>query len=363
MLRRMRDHKLRIALITHPQDVSYLSGFEGEDSFLLLAAGGVRSRGSEHWGCLITDRRYDEQACRECPGIEIHVRKGPMVQAVGELLKHIRPRRLAVQSEHMTLQLRSQLEKQLNRRTLVPIGNMVSFLREVKDASEIELIRKAIRVAETAFRRLLKSGAKGLLGRSERDIAGELDYLMRREGADSPAFETIVAVGANASLPHYRPGASRVRRNQVVLIDWGARVAGYCSDLTRTVAVGKIPPKLAEIYQVVLRAQRAGLAKVRSGVSGKTPDAAARRTIGAAQYGDKFVHGLGHGLGRQVHEGPVLNNLSRRRLRAGMVVTVEPGIYLPGIGGVRIEDDVLITHDGYRRLSTLPREQAAMTLR
>ncbi len=341
-------------LVSRPADVGYLTGFSGEDSFLLLGA---------KWASLITDGRYGEQASSECPEVDIVVRRVAMFAAVAQILKSRRIRSLAVQAEHFTLQSHHHLSKAMNLPRLKSVTGVVDELRIIKDSHEIQAIRRAVRVAETAFKQLLALGAGGWLGRSERDIAGQLEYLMRLAGGQGPSFETIVAAGANGSKPHYRPGGRKIRRNEAVLIDWGAVVDGYCSDLTRVVFTGKIPPKLVGVYELVCRAQKAGISAIRPGVACKSPDKAARDVIQAAGYGDNFAHSLGHGLGRCVHESPALSALSKRRLRAGMVVTVEPGIYLPGIGGVRIEDDILVTRDGPRRLSTLRRDTSAMVLR
>ncbi|MFW5839433.1 MAG: M24 family metallopeptidase, partial [Planctomycetota bacterium] len=177
------------------------------------------------------------------------------------------------------------------------------------------------------------------------------------------AFETIVAAGAHGSLPHYRPGKTKIRPDQAVLIDWGAKVDGYCSDLTRVVFTGTIPPKIEEIYTVVLRAQKAAISAIKAQVSCKAVDAAARKIIEQAGYGEQFIHGLGHGIGLQIHEAPSVGRRSDKRLRQGMVVTVEPGIYLPGVGGVRIEDDVLVEANGQRKLTSLPKTLKTMVLR
>ena len=186
---------------------------------------------------------------------------------------------------------------------------------------------------------------------------------MRREGASGPAFETIVAAGARTSRPHYRPGRAKVRPGQAVLVDWGAKVDGYCSDLTRVVFTGTIPRKLAEIYGLVVRAQAAGMASLRPGALCRSADVAAREVICRGGYAGGLLHGLGHGIGLAVHEAPSLYKACRDRLRAGMVVTVEPGIYLPGFGGIRIEDDVLVTRGGPEKLSRLPVALKAMVLR
>jgi len=347
---------VNVLLVSRSEDVSYLTGFSGEDSYVALHDGGA---------CLITDGRFYEQAGRECDGIDIHVRTGAMPAAVAEV---VRPwgrakASVGVQGDHVTILGRERLAKALRGLRVVNVSGVLRQLRTVKDDSEIRAIRKAIGVAERAMRQLLAQGAAAFAGRSERQVAAELDYRMRLAGADGPAFETIVAAGANASLPHYRPAGAKIRRGQGVLIDWGAAVGGYVSDLTRVVVVGKIPPKLAEVYEVVLRAQAKAVATVRPGVKCRSADAAARKVIAQAGYGGQFVHGLGHGIGREVHESPALARLAGGRLRKHMVVTVEPGIYLPGIGGVRIEDDVLVTTSGAKCLSTLPRSAAAMTVR
>jgi Xaa-Pro aminopeptidase len=186
---------------------------------------------------------------------------------------------------------------------------------------------------------------------------------MRLSGAEGPSFETIVAVGPHASLPHYRPGSTRIRADCLVLLDWGARVGGYCSDLTRVVRVGTIPSRLAGVYDVVRRAQEAGIAACRAGAPAAAVDRAARKVVESAGLGKQFVHGLGHGVGLAIHEPPSVSGQAKGRLRAGMVVTVEPGVYLAGVGGVRIEDDVVVVRGGCRRLSRLARDLPSMTLR
>jgi Xaa-Pro aminopeptidase len=359
-------------LVTQEQDVGYLTGFTGDDSYLLIGRGRA---------VFLTDGRFKEQAEAECPDLELLVRKGPMLAAIkeaaagrkgsggreggkGRKVQEVQKvRRLGFQGGHVTVATRDALAEELGERRLKAVGGVVGELRQFKDEGEIRSIRKAIRIAETAFTELLAGGAKRLVGRTESDIAAELEYLMRKHGSTKPAFETIVAVGPHGALPHYRPGRARAKRGLPLLIDWGAEAEGYCSDLTRTLFIGRIPPKLAEVYEVVRRAQAAGIAAARAGTALKKTDGAARRVIEEAGYGKQFVHSLGHGLGRKVHESPGLGQTSTGYLRAGMVVTVEPGIYLPGVGGVRIEDDVLVTADGPKRLTSLPRDLAAMVVR
>lgn len=341
-------------VVTCPADVGYLSGFTGDDSSLVF---------SRMWACLVTDGRYSERADKDCADIDVHVRKASMSQAVADVLKGCRVRRVGVQAEHITLRSRNALAAALGGRQLRELDSVTAPCRETKDSWELRAIRKAVRIAQRAFLDLTAGGADALIGRSERQVAARLDYLMRCAGADSPAFDTIVAAGAHGSDPHYSPADTKIRKSQAVLLDWGAMFGGYCSDLTRVVFTGRIPPELAEIYEVVLRAQAAGLRKIAPGISLRAVDAAARKVIEQAGYGRQFVHSLGHGLGRDVHERPVLGAKVRGRLRKGMVVTVEPGIYIPGVGGVRIEDDVLVTSNGRQKLSSLPRKAAQMVLR
>ena len=227
-----------------------------------------------------------------------------------------------------------------------------------------ESSEKAKQIVEKTFQKysdLLKKDGKSLNSVAVKlSIKGSGQIPMG--GSGNMPLDIDVIVELYAARPHHQPGSARIRRGAWVLIDWGARVAGYCSDLTRVVFIGRIPPRMGEVYEVVRRAQAAGIAAARSGAGCKSVDAAARRVIEEAGYGEQFMHSLGHGLGRQVHEFPGLGRKAKKRLRAGMVVTIEPGIYLPGVGGVRIEDDILITRDGCRRLSGLSRDAGAMML-
>ena len=354
LARSAETDKARALLVTHRPDVRYLSGFTGEDSWLLLSAG----RGE-----LITDSRFAEQVPAECPDIAFAVRTGSLEDEAVAAIKRHRVRRVGVQGVAMTVRSHQMLCEKLPRVRFISVVGAVRSARAVKSDQEVRAISKAVRVAERAFKALLSEGASGLVGQTERAVAARLDHLMRLGGASGPAFETILAAGAHGSLCHYRPGSAVIRSGQAVLIDWGARVNGYCSDLTRVIFTDRIPPRIGDIYSVVLEAQLAGIAKIRSGVSCKNVDAAARDVIAAAGYGEQFRHSLGHGIGLEVHESPGLARTQAARLRSGMVVTVEPGIYLPGLGGVRIEDDVLVTRRGQRRLSSLPRDIEAMVVR
>ncbi len=346
--------KIDALLVTHVTDVSYLSGFEGDDSFLLLG---------ETWATLITDARYEEAARKQARVCEVVVRTVPMARAVADAARSRKIRRLGLQAGSATLRLREDISKAWGSDRIIAVRGVPSELRQIKDAGEIRAIRRAIAVAQKAFRAMTARGEKYFIGKSERHVAAELDHLMRLGGAEESAFETIVAAGVNSFRPHHRPGGRKIRRGDPVLIDWGARVDGYCSDLTRVVFTGTIPPAIGRAYEAVRQAQTAGISALRSGVALRNADQAARRLLAEAGYGEMFRHNLGHGIGREIHEAPALGQLSQGKLRAGMVVTVEPGVYLPGVGGVRLEDDVLIGPDGPEVLSSLPRTAEALKLR
>jgi len=341
-------------LLTSRRSVRYFSGFRGEDSFLLVARRRLR---------LLTDGRFAEQARLECPHIPAIVREGRMRGAIARALEGLAVRRLAVEGRAMTVNYLAELRRAFPKLRFKPLGEEVEALREVKDAAELAAIRKAVRVAEAAFLELLAGGRRSFVGRTEAQVAAELEYRMRLKGAERAAFETIVAAGVHSAMPHHRAGGARIKAGDFVLIDWGAVVDGYCSDLTRVVFTGSIPSPVARLYEIVLRAQSAGMRAIRAGATCAAVDAAARAVIVEAGYGRAFAHGLGHGLGLEVHESPRLGRRARQRLRAGMVVTVEPGVYVPGLGGVRIEDDVLVAPGGRRRLSRLARRAEAMVLR
>jgi Xaa-Pro aminopeptidase len=232
----------------------------------------------------------------------------------------------------------------------------VETLRQIKDADEINQIREAIRQAERGFA-MLKASLSGSM--SELQAANELEQAMRRFGARQASFETIIAVGDRAALPHARPTSARIEEAAFVLVDWGAtNIQGYRSDLTRMVATGTISPKLEKLHGVVLNAQQRAIKAIRPGIAASEVDSVGREVIAKAGWGKNFGHGMGHGIGLEIHEGPRLSRISKDVLKPGMVVTVEPGIYLPGMGGIRIEDDILVTRDGHEVLSSLSRDFA-----
>jgi Xaa-Pro aminopeptidase len=262
--------------------------------------------------------------------------------------------RLAFDDAHMSVKDHVRLAGMLRAGIeLVPAGGAVEALRAVKDADELEAIRAAARLADDALTEVL---GRGLVGRTEREVALDLEFTMRRMGAQAASFPPIVAAGEHGALPHATPRDVAIPAGTLVVVDWGAQLDGYASDCTRTYATGDIDPRDGQVYELVLQAQEAALAAVRSGPTGREVDAVARSIIDAAGHAEHFGHGLGHGVGLDVHEGPRLSKQGETALAAGMVVTVEPGVYVPGAVGVRIEDLVIVTDDGAEVVSSLPKE-------
>jgi Xaa-Pro aminopeptidase len=335
-------------LVLAEANVRYLTGFTGDSSALIL----TRDR-----TLLVSDGRYATQIQEECPGVEPHIR--PLGQDLDdglvEVIGKLGVASLGFESNVLSTARHAELTKRLPRVTLTPLPGRVEALRAVKDDEEIGLIREAVTIAERAFT-MLRAGLR--LQDSEKDAADDLEHYLRRCGASAASFPPIVAVGPRAALPHARPSSqTRMGDDDFVLVDWGASAlsAPYKSDLTRVVVTGKVTPKFETVYRTVLSAQERAIASIRPGVLARDVDAEARSVIEEAGFGAFFQHGLGHGLGLDIHEAPRLRKESDVKLVSGMVVTVEPGIYLPGWGGVRIEDDVLVTPDGCEVLTHVPK--------
>jgi Xaa-Pro aminopeptidase len=344
----MKELKLDGLLLTHPPDLAYLTNFTGDDSIGLMGL-------KEFY--LVTDFRYHEQAMMEAGWLQVVLRDAKMSDALVEALTQAKVKRVGYEANWTTVGQLKALEGSLAEKKLagsiefVPLENVMVNVRKVKDDHEVDLIRKSVAIAEEAFEAVRGEIKAGL---TENYIAGLMVFELRSRGASDASFPVIVAAGSNSSLPHYRPGEKEVQRDQPLLLDWGALYKGYCSDLTRTLLIGRIPDKIRKIYRVVLEAQQAAIKFLRPGVTTLQADRVARDVIDRAGFEKQFGHGLGHGLGRDIHELPAMRKTGgEEELRPGMVVTVEPGIYLPGEGGVRIEDDVLITHSGCEVLSTL----------
>lgn len=325
-------------------NLRYLTGFTGTFGVLVLTAQDA---------LFFTDPRYTEQAQLQVDVPVVEVR-GRWIPQVLERLRLLGAKRVGIASTRTTLHLFEELKKAGEGLEFVPLAAPVEELRRVKSETEIQRIKEAIELTEAGLRWVLQ---KIRPGRSEREVALDLEFWYRKEGADDVAFDLIVAGGPRTSRPHHRAGPEKLRAGDLVLLDIGARLDGYCADLTRVVALGKPSAKALETYKVVLAANRAGIAAVRAGASGKDVDAAARRVIEEAGLGELFGHGLGHGVGLEVHEGPRLSPTSEDILLAGMVVTVEPGLYFPGELGVRIEDVVVVEENGARVLSSFPKDE------
>lgn len=350
-------HDVDHALITDAKDVGYLTGFLGGDSYLLIGP----SAGPKG-AVVISDGRYAEELAPFRAIVDIHIRTGSMDAAVAEVLSRRGVRRVAVQSDHLTLAERDDLERAVgpDRAGLLrPIRGLVASMREVKDEHECALIQQAIHIQEGA---LLAIRPTLRPGQTEQEIAGRLEAELKRRGSARCWFESIVAAKANGSLPHYRPGSAKTAAGQPLLIDWGATYLGYGGDMTRAFSFGKWPKKIREIYEIVLEAQEAAAAALAPGKSTHDIDAVARRIIARHGYAEHFDHGLGHGLGL-AKEPPYLNpKVAPIALRPGHVCTIEPGIYLPGIGGVRIEDLYVVTEKGARNFCSLPKDLDWCTL-
>lgn len=330
-------------LVTNAPDVRYLSGFRGDDSFALLTRAGL---------VIISDFRFAEELEAVRGVADVHIRAGSIFDAVKAVVGDLRPAKLGVQAEHLTLEQRHRLAAAVGPKRIHETTGILRDARAVKYEPEVAAIRRAIRVQEQALLAVLDMIEAG---QTEAEVAARLEYEMKLRGAERVAFEPIVAAGANGSLPHAVPGRDKLKSGRTLLIDWGARVGGYNGDMTRTFALGRWPKPMADVYKLVLEAHEAALAAIAPGRRAKDIDSVARNIIKAGGHGGAFGHGLGHGLGLDVHESPRLGQLSDDTLKAGMVVTVEPGVYLPGVGGVRIEDDVLVTDRGAKSLCSLPK--------
>jgi Xaa-Pro aminopeptidase len=321
-------------LVTRLPNVRYLTGFSGSNGQALFTAGN---------GVFLTDGRYAEQSKREVPDLRRVVYSGEFVSAFEQACRDLRVSRVAFEAAGVTFRLHGQLAA--TGVELVPTDGEIERLRWVKDRGEIENLNAAQAIADEAFQRMT---GKLMEGVTERDAALELDMTMRHLGADGLAFDTIVAFGESAAEPHHQPTGRTLARGDIVKIDLGCVVGGYHSDMTRTLAFGEPKPALQEVYDIVRRAQQAGVESVRARVTGGEVDAVVRTIVAEAGFGEQFGHGLGHGVGLEIHEGPSLRHGSNDVLPEGAVVTVEPGIYLGGVGGVRIEDMVEVRAEDSR---------------
>jgi Xaa-Pro aminopeptidase len=318
------------ALITSPPNVRYLTGLVSSNAAILLPAAGP--------GILATDSRYAEAAARDCPDLEL-ITERAIEPALADLAGRRGAATLAFEAQDMTVEQYAALQAQAGVPRLVPLGRAIEELRTVKDDAELALLGRACAITDEAFADVLALMAPG---RTEREIAIALERAMTDRGADGAAFDSIVASGPNGAIPHHAPGDRPLERGDLVTVDCGAKYGGYHADMTRTVALGAPTAWQREIYDLVAAAQRAGVAAAVPGADVVAVDAAARDLIAAAGYGEYFQHGLGHGVGLEVHEAPIIGYGRTGTLVDRVPVTVEPGIYLPGRGGVRIEDTLVV---------------------
>jgi Xaa-Pro aminopeptidase len=337
-LDRLRKRLEEPLLITNLVNISYLTGFESSNAALLVPPSGQAR--------LFTDFRYFDEAC-EVSGVKAVLTKRSLLH---DLASHLKGR-LGFEADALPFSQHAVLAS--GGLELVARTGLVEELRAVKDADEIEKLRRVALVAERAFEALT---AEAWIGHSEREIAWRMLQLLHAHGADGLSFETAIAAGPNGAKPHAAPGDHTVALGTLVVADWGARLGGYCSDCTRTLSTGEPPKELERIYEVCLEAQLAAVEGIRPGMTGAEADRLARDVIEEAGYGERFGHGLGHGVGIAIHEAPRLSTESTDVLEVGNVVTIEPGIYLPGLGGVRIEDLAVVTKTGVELLTSFPKD-------
>jgi Xaa-Pro aminopeptidase len=320
--------------------IRYLTGFSGSSGLLILAGRQAR---------FLTDFRYTDQARKQVKGARVHTVKGALTVALKDFPELLtKNRRYGYATETTTVASLRQLENTLAPCLLVPADTVFSQLGWVKEKLELAVITRAVEISDLAYERILNLVVPGI---RERELAAELEYQMMMLGSEKAAFDTIVASGYRSAMPHGTASSKKLQKGDFVTFDFGATVGGYVADITRTVVVGKATGRQKKIYNLVLRAQRAAIRRMKPGVTCKAVDQAARQVITRAGYGKNFGHGTGHGISIEVHSGPRLSQLSDDKLKANNVVTVEPGIYISGWGGVRIEDDVLVTRTGRRVLN------------
>lgn len=336
--------KIDALLISSPASVRYLTGYDGSNGLVLI------TRAGDHF---FTDPRYGLEASQKIT-CKVHVAKQALIKAVTAVITRKKLKKIGFESAWTRFDDYSKLKEDLPLGfSLHPVGNVMEQQRMLKSPSEIDAIRRSVAANSQAFLNTLRSIKTG---NTEQGIAADLDFEMRRLGAEKPAFETIVATGSRSALPHARPTARPLAANELLLIDMGATLDGYSSDMTRMAFAGTPPKRIRDLYRAVLEAQLAAIDAVRAGTTARRVDAAARGVLKRHGLEREFLHSTGHGLGLEIHEPPRIGKRDKTRLEAGMAITIEPGAYVAGLGGVRIEDTVLVTANGCEVLTPTPKE-------
>jgi Xaa-Pro aminopeptidase len=338
------EHQVEGFLITSPSNRRYMTNFTGTAGVALI---------TQDEALFITDFRYVDQAAEQTKGYKIIRHEGPIGETIAAELNRLNIKRLAFEQDHVTYAGFRVYQERFDDVELVPVSGVIERIRMIKDESELSLIRQAVEIVDRTFEHIvgfIKSGMR------EIDVANELEFHMRKQGASSSSFDIIVASGVRSSYPHGVASDKMIEKGDFVTLDFGALYQGYISDMTRTFAIGEPSEKLKEIYDVCLQAQLLGVQNIKAGLTGKEADALCRDFITSKGFGQYFGHSTGHAIGLDVHESPGLSTKVDTVLKPGMVVTVEPGIYLPGVGGVRIEDDIVITETGNEILTKSTKE-------
>ncbi len=336
----LSEHKLEALLVTYPANVRYLTGFTGSNGLLLVLPESA---------VFFTDPRYQLQSEQQV-SCASRVVKGALAPVAAEYAVQKKISTLGVEADAIHYDVFQALSQKIS---LTPVHGIVQAFRAVKSETELGLIRQSVQTNSKALERALRAVKAGM---TETDLAAEIEYRMRRLGAEKAAFDTIVAAGKHGALPHAQPGSKKIQNGQLVLIDMGVMENGYASDMTRMVHLGPVPRKTKKLYQSVLEAQLAALDAVKAGATGAAVDRAARQVLKKEGLGKAFLHSTGHGLGLEIHENPRIAKTSETVLEAGMAITIEPGIYLPGWGGIRIEDTVVVTASGCEVLTPTSKE-------
>jgi Xaa-Pro aminopeptidase len=330
--------------------VEYVSGFTGGDSYAFILP-------KDQY--ILTDGRYTEMAQEEVPQFEVLTRELKLTEVIWRVVRKHRLKEISFEGFGISYDTLREYRKALDGLRWKAERPLIHALRRIKEATEVARIQKSIAVSEQALRAVLKQTKPGM---TENEVAAELDYQMRKCGARNPSFGTIVATGTHSSQPHAAAGPRKLKAGDAITIDWGVKINGYNSDMTRVFFLREAKPSFRKLYEIVLQAQKLAIEALKPGMPAMKLDAVARNYIAAHGYGPHFSHSLGHGLGMEVHESPIINTTCKTPLEPGMVITIEPGIYVPGLGGVRVEDDVLVTEKGAKVLGSFPKETDQLIL-